>query len=146
MFRFLSARKRPASPAGASFRPQLEDLEGRTLPSGMVPTTEVQLVNTGQKVIATDSQLVTTDIKQLVQTEQQAMGNAIKLEQQVIAQDSQLVANGLNPAQSRFDVLLAGNAITNGASFFQALNSFQPANSFFQAVSNYFSSGTWFGF
>jgi hypothetical protein len=37
MFRLLSANKRRVSPAHASFRPQLEDLEGREVPSGLGP-------------------------------------------------------------------------------------------------------------
>src|SRR5262245_39683751 len=40
MFRFLSGNKRPVSPARPSFRPQLETLEGRTLPSGFVPVSQ----------------------------------------------------------------------------------------------------------
>jgi hypothetical protein len=40
MFRFLFGNKRPASPSTASFRPRLEDLEGRALPSGLAPMTQ----------------------------------------------------------------------------------------------------------
>jgi hypothetical protein len=40
MFRFLFGNKRPVSPARASFRPRLEILEGRTLPSGIVPVSQ----------------------------------------------------------------------------------------------------------
>jgi uncharacterized protein YkwD len=41
MFRFLFGNQRPVSPARTSFRPQLEILEGRTLPSGFGPQTFV---------------------------------------------------------------------------------------------------------
>src|SRR5262245_30255326 len=40
MFRFLFGNKHPVSPARSSFRPQLEILEGRTLPSGFVPVSQ----------------------------------------------------------------------------------------------------------
>jgi hypothetical protein len=40
MFGFLFGNKRPVSPARSSFQPQLEILEGRTLPSGFVPVSQ----------------------------------------------------------------------------------------------------------
>jgi hypothetical protein len=40
MFRFLSGNKRPVSPFRVSFRPQLEILEGRDLPSGFVAVSQ----------------------------------------------------------------------------------------------------------
>jgi hypothetical protein len=40
MFRFLFGNKRLVSPARPSTRPQLEVLEGRTLPSGFVPVSQ----------------------------------------------------------------------------------------------------------
>jgi hypothetical protein len=57
MFRLLSANKRPASATRASFRPQLEDLEGREVPSGLVSTElvvtqPVQIVLSQEVVIA----------------------------------------------------------------------------------------------
>ncbi len=40
MSRFLSLNKRPVSPRWVSFRPQLEILEGRAVPSGLVPVSQ----------------------------------------------------------------------------------------------------------
>jgi hypothetical protein len=63
MFRLLFGTRRPVSTPRVSVRPQLEILEGRTLPSGMAPMTQfVQLVQTEQKVIAQDVKLVAQDL------------------------------------------------------------------------------------
>jgi hypothetical protein len=61
MFRFLSASKRPVSTIRASFRPQLEDLEGREVPSGMQ---FVSAIVTNQVVLADQIKLDAGNLKQ----------------------------------------------------------------------------------
>jgi hypothetical protein len=84
MFRFLFGDKRPASRSRASFRPQVEDLEGRALASGLArmtpPVQVVQVQISKQVVIADQIQLRNDNLKLEVEKAIRPLGTGVVLQ------------------------------------------------------------------
>jgi hypothetical protein len=98
MFRFLSASKRPVSTTRASFRPQLEDLEGREVPSGMGQVVQfVPAIITNQVVIADQIKLdagnLTQDLEKAIPPLEQ-----VAVERMVLAEMAGTPPQSLPPA------------------------------------------------